>query len=245
MRALLSCAWRRAAAASSFCCWLFLLLLLPLLLPATAATACYRFGGYLVFTVTVAHTPRCADRVAELVQDICPTGARLTYALGGTFKYELPTSSVSLSKVFSTMAALAAPAAATAPAAEAAEEEAEAEASSATPDESEPSGGSQRDVYDTWTMEEEQDMLTLPSLRPSSTARDYFLEAEAEAAAAAAAVAAAEAAAAEAAVAAAAAAAADVPLRVLDWGVSNATLEDVFIRLAHSAGAYADDAAAS
>ncbi|KAL0046688.1 hypothetical protein WJX82_007270 [Trebouxia sp. C0006] len=57
-----------------------------------------RYGGYLVFTVT---TPvgRDVDEAAAFVQQLCPS-ARTTYAVGGTQKYELPTSEVSLSQVF-------------------------------------------------------------------------------------------------------------------------------------------------
>ncbi len=52
-----------------------------------------RYGGYLVFTITV---PPAEEQQAEaLVRRLSP-GARLTYALGGTRKYELPTSEVTL-----------------------------------------------------------------------------------------------------------------------------------------------------
>ncbi|KAL3145247.1 hypothetical protein ABBQ32_000991 [Trebouxia sp. C0010 RCD-2024] len=60
-----------------------------------------RYGGYVVFTVT---TPTGSDvqKAAAFVKQLCPS-ARPTYALGGTQKYELPTSEVSLSQVFAGM----------------------------------------------------------------------------------------------------------------------------------------------
>ncbi|KAL0019993.1 hypothetical protein WJX79_010913 [Trebouxia sp. C0005] len=57
-----------------------------------------RYGGYMVFTVTTPVGPDVAE-AAAFVQQLCPS-ARPTYALGGTQKYELPTSEVSLSQVF-------------------------------------------------------------------------------------------------------------------------------------------------
>ena len=52
-----------------------------------------------VFTITVAPEPEQEARAQALVQQLAP-GARLTYALAGTRKYELPCSQVSLSAVF-------------------------------------------------------------------------------------------------------------------------------------------------
>lgn len=61
-----------------------------------------RYGGYLVFTVTV---PPAEEQQADaLVRRLSP-GARLTYALGGTRKYELPTNEVTLPAVFDAMSA--------------------------------------------------------------------------------------------------------------------------------------------
>ncbi|DBA75618.1 TPA: hypothetical protein ACH3X2_009057 [Trebouxia sp. C0005] len=51
-----------------------------------------RYGGYMVFTVTTPVGPDVAE-AAAFVQQLCPS-ARPTYALGGTQKYELPTSEV-------------------------------------------------------------------------------------------------------------------------------------------------------
>lgn len=52
-----------------------------------------RYGGYLVFTITV---PPAEEQQADaLVRRLSP-GARLTYALGGTRKYELPTNEATL-----------------------------------------------------------------------------------------------------------------------------------------------------
>ncbi|GLC69187.1 hypothetical protein PLESTF_000800000 [Pleodorina starrii] len=60
-----------------------------------------RYAGYLVFTITVGHGHEEAARA--FVTHMSPN-SRLTYALGGTLKYELPTSDVSLSAVFDRMA---------------------------------------------------------------------------------------------------------------------------------------------
>ncbi|GFR42619.1 hypothetical protein Agub_g3550 [Astrephomene gubernaculifera] len=60
-----------------------------------------RYAGYLVFTITVG--PGHEDAAQAFVKRMSPH-ARLTYALGGTFKYELPTSDVSLAGVFDAMA---------------------------------------------------------------------------------------------------------------------------------------------
>lgn len=59
-----------------------------------------RYGGYLVFSITVTTAQEAAAQ--EFVARLSP-GARLTYALGGTLKYELPTSEVSAADVFAAM----------------------------------------------------------------------------------------------------------------------------------------------
>lgn len=52
-----------------------------------------RYGGYYVFTLT---TPPAEEQQADaLVRRLSPH-ARLTYALGGTRKYELPATEVTL-----------------------------------------------------------------------------------------------------------------------------------------------------
>ena len=51
-----------------------------------------------VFTITVSAKPAELHAADELVRTMSPS-ARQTYALGGTQKYELPTSEVSLSTV--------------------------------------------------------------------------------------------------------------------------------------------------
>ncbi|KAI8472690.1 MAG: P-loop containing nucleoside triphosphate hydrolase protein [Monoraphidium minutum] len=61
-----------------------------------------RYGGYLVMTLTVAAGQESAARA--FVERLSP-GARLTYSVGGTLKFELPSSEVTLSGVFSAMAA--------------------------------------------------------------------------------------------------------------------------------------------
>ncbi|KAF6264708.1 hypothetical protein COO60DRAFT_1482014 [Scenedesmus sp. NREL 46B-D3] len=60
-----------------------------------------RYGGFLVFTITVPAEQEAAAR--HLVAAMSPN-SRLTYSVGGTLKFELPTSEVSLSRVFATMA---------------------------------------------------------------------------------------------------------------------------------------------
>ncbi|WIA37022.1 hypothetical protein OEZ86_014006 [Tetradesmus obliquus] len=60
-----------------------------------------RYGGFLVFTITVPAEQEAAAR--QLVAAMSPN-ARLTYSVGGTLKFELPTAEVSLSRVFATMA---------------------------------------------------------------------------------------------------------------------------------------------
>ncbi|GIL46004.1 hypothetical protein Vafri_3096 [Volvox africanus] len=60
-----------------------------------------RYAGYLVFTMTVG--PGHEDAAQAFVAHMSPK-SRLTYALGGTFKYELPTADVSLGGVFDAMA---------------------------------------------------------------------------------------------------------------------------------------------
>ena len=58
-------------------------------------------GGYYVFSITV---PIGQEAAAEaLVRRLSP-GARLTYAIAGTRKYELPTDEVALPAVFEAMA---------------------------------------------------------------------------------------------------------------------------------------------
>jgi ABC-type multidrug transport system ATPase subunit len=61
-----------------------------------------RYAGYLVFTITVG--PGHEDAAKALVLHMTPN-ARLTYELGCTLKYELPTTDISLSGVFAAMAA--------------------------------------------------------------------------------------------------------------------------------------------
>ncbi len=61
-----------------------------------------RYGGYFVFTITT--PPSQEDAADALVHRMCPS-ARLTYALAGTRKYELPQKDVSLAAVFDTMSA--------------------------------------------------------------------------------------------------------------------------------------------
>jgi len=61
-----------------------------------------RYGGYLVFTVTVPARQQELAAVEALVARMAP-GARRTYALGGTQKFELPSNEVSLSQVFAAM----------------------------------------------------------------------------------------------------------------------------------------------
>ncbi|EFN57407.1 hypothetical protein CHLNCDRAFT_30336 [Chlorella variabilis] len=59
-----------------------------------------RYGGYYIFTIT---TPPHQDAAAHaLVLGMSP-GARLTYALAGTRKYELPVGEVTLPDVFAVM----------------------------------------------------------------------------------------------------------------------------------------------
>ncbi|GIL71728.1 hypothetical protein Vretimale_837 [Volvox reticuliferus] len=60
-----------------------------------------RYAGYLVFTITVGSGHE--DAAKAFVAHMSPN-ARLTYALGATFKYELPTTDVSLAAVFDAMA---------------------------------------------------------------------------------------------------------------------------------------------
>ena len=59
-----------------------------------------RYAGYLVFTITVPHDQ---EQSARQLVEFMSRSAVLTYALGGTLKYELPTSEVSLSGVFEAM----------------------------------------------------------------------------------------------------------------------------------------------
>ncbi|KAG2425810.1 hypothetical protein HXX76_013435 [Chlamydomonas incerta] len=60
-----------------------------------------RYAGYLVFTLTVA--PGHEGAAKAFVAHMSPN-ARLTYELGTTVKYELPTADVSLARVFDAMA---------------------------------------------------------------------------------------------------------------------------------------------
>ncbi|KAF8065710.1 ABCA3 [Scenedesmus sp. PABB004] len=60
-----------------------------------------RQGGFLVFTIAVPSDQEAAAHA--FVAGLSPS-ARLTYSVGGTLKYELPTSEVSLSRVFAAMA---------------------------------------------------------------------------------------------------------------------------------------------
>jgi hypothetical protein len=59
-----------------------------------------RDAGFLVYTITV--PPEQLVDAKQLVESWSP-GAALTYELGGTLKYELPTSEVYLSQVFQAM----------------------------------------------------------------------------------------------------------------------------------------------
>ncbi|KIZ07740.1 hypothetical protein MNEG_0209 [Monoraphidium neglectum] len=61
-----------------------------------------RYGGYLVMTLTVAGGQESQARA--FVERLAPN-ARLTYSVGGTLKFELPSDEVSLSGVFAAMAA--------------------------------------------------------------------------------------------------------------------------------------------
>ncbi|PNH04925.1 ABC transporter A family member 8, partial [Tetrabaena socialis] len=60
-----------------------------------------RYADYLVFTLTVAKGHEAAAKA--FVAKLSPR-ARLTYALGGTFKFELPSGEVTLSAVFDAVA---------------------------------------------------------------------------------------------------------------------------------------------
>lgn len=59
-----------------------------------------RYGGYLVFTLTV--HPEDEKAAMAMVSGLSPS-SRLTYSIAGTLKYELPTSEVSLAQVFNAM----------------------------------------------------------------------------------------------------------------------------------------------
>lgn len=65
-----------------------------------------RYAGFLVFTITVPAEQEADARA--LVASLSPN-AVLTYALGGTLKYELPSHEVSLSRVFAAVEAAKAP----------------------------------------------------------------------------------------------------------------------------------------
>lgn len=145
-----------------------------------------RYGGYYVFTLTVPSHQEQSAR--QFVLRRLARSARLTYSVGGTLKFELPTSEVTLSAVFSAMAAA----------------KARAEAFAQGGAEALADGGAR------WASgggaEEEAD------------ARERRLL-----------------------VSAPAGSAAQQPLEVLDWGVANATLEEVFIKFARQIGAKAGD----
>jgi len=140
-----------------------------------------RYGGYYVFTLTVpAGQENAARRFAQ--RRLAPS-ARLTYSVGGTLKFELPTSEVTLSAVFSAMAA--------------AKARAEAYVEGGAEGLARADGGEEECEAD---------------------ARERALL-----------------------LAAPAGSAAQQPLEVLDWGVANATLEEVFIKFARQIGAKAGD----
>lgn len=64
-----------------------------------------RYGGYYVLTLTVPSGDPAAENAAQaFVHGMCP-GAKETYRLGGTLKYELPTNEVQLSRIFDQVAA--------------------------------------------------------------------------------------------------------------------------------------------
>ncbi len=61
------------------------------------------YGGYLVFTIT---TPLFqADAAAQAVKEMCPQSLP-TYSLAGTQKFEMPSSSITISEVFTKMQAV-------------------------------------------------------------------------------------------------------------------------------------------
>mmetsp|Transcript_40231 Transcript_40231/g.119957 ORF Transcript_40231/g.119957 Transcript_40231/m.119957 type:complete len:1026 (-) Transcript_40231:846-3923(-) len=62
-----------------------------------------RYAGYYVFTITV---PPEEEAMAKQLVDSMSSNAVLTYALGGTLKYELPTCDISLSGVFESVNAV-------------------------------------------------------------------------------------------------------------------------------------------
>lgn len=59
-----------------------------------------RYAGYLVFTISVPESEEALAR--ETVLAMSPN-AKVSYSLAGTSKYELPTTDVSLSQVFTAM----------------------------------------------------------------------------------------------------------------------------------------------
>lgn len=136
-----------------------------------------RYGGYYVFTLT---TPPSQEAAAhDLVLRMSP-GARLTYALAGTRKYELPVTEVTL------------PGARRAP-----------------PDQQAGTGARGR-AGGTWRHVPGGSALALSgSHRPHEMHAGVFEEMER----------------------------AKSQMDVLDWGIANATLEEVFIRFARSIGA--------
>jgi ABC-type multidrug transport system ATPase subunit len=142
-----------------------------------------RYGGYYVFTMTV--PPHQEQAARQFCSRRLAPSARLTYSVGGTLKFELPTSEVTLSAVFSAMAAA----------------KARAEAFAA--------GGAAALAQGTGAGGEAE---------AEADARERRLL-----------------------LAAPAGSAAQQPLEVLDWGVANATLEEVFIKFARQIGAKAGD----
>mmetsp|Transcript_26102 Transcript_26102/g.83321 ORF Transcript_26102/g.83321 Transcript_26102/m.83321 type:complete len:182 (-) Transcript_26102:288-833(-) len=57
-----------------------------------------KHGGYLVFTITTA--PEAEGKAAAFIKKMAP-GAKLTYSLAGSQKYEFPADMILLSSVFS------------------------------------------------------------------------------------------------------------------------------------------------
>lgn len=73
----------------------------PVPLSSHSSLSDHTICRYLVYQIMV---PAGQEEGAKALVMAMSPGARLTYSLGGTLKYELPTSEVSLSKVFNTMA---------------------------------------------------------------------------------------------------------------------------------------------
>ena len=70
--------------------------------PARPQELTSRYGGYYIFTIT---TPPEQEGGAEAAVRRMSPGARLTYALAGTRKYELPVGEVTLAGIFDAMEA--------------------------------------------------------------------------------------------------------------------------------------------